>query len=485
MRAARVHRLVVGCVAVCALAWAAPAQAAPNGLDSGFGGDGKVTTDFAGQPDYAKAVVLQSDGKIVAVGDAWSEEPAVPFFAKDFALARYKRDGTLDATFGGDGTVTTDVLGGCTADPFEFCGFDTAEAAALQADGKVVVAGRTTIRGFAPEGAPVNTDVALARYNADGTLDTTFSGDGRVTTDVLGSPDPWETSRDGAKSVAIQPDGKIIAAGYTQSESVSGLLLVRYNPDGTRDSSFGDHGIVVYGDQAFLTGMALQADRRIVVTARTPTGFVLARYTPAGAPDDTFGADGVVQTDSTTAVTIQPDGRIVVAGTWSSQDGTDFGLARYNADGTPDAGFGDDGEVRTDFLDADAANAVAIQSDGGIVAAGAATTRTTREGGFALARYTADGTLDTRGGDDGRTITDFPNPTRRTPAPPATRGLPPTRSPSSPTAGSSSRATPASSRAPASPRTSRSRGTTPPGHGGLMRPGTERSTRASTARLSI
>jgi uncharacterized delta-60 repeat protein len=407
MRTPRIPWLVISCVAAYALVAAAPAEAAPNGLDSAFGGDGKVTTDFAGNADHAKAVVLQPDGKIVAVGDAWSEEPAVPFIGKDFALARYKRDGSLDATFGGDGKVTTDVLGGCAADPFEFCGFDTAEAAALQADGKIVVAGRTQIRGYDPSKAPINTDVALARYNADGTLDTTFGGDGRVTTDVLGSPDPRETSRDGAKSVAIQPDGKIIAAGYTQSEPVSGLLLVRYNTDGTLDSSFGNHGKVVYGDNAFLTGMALQADGRIVVTALTPTGFVLARYTRAGAPDGTFGTDGKVQTDATSAVTIQPDGQIVVAGTRSSQDGGDFGLARYNPDGTPDAGFGDNGKVRTDFLDADFAYAVAIQSDGGIVAAGAAASRTTTAGGFALARYNADGTLDANGGDDGKTITEF------------------------------------------------------------------------------
>ena len=206
--------------------------------------------------------------------------------------------------------------------------------------------------------------------------------------------------------MAIQPDGKILATGYTRS----GLVLIRYNADGTRDTSFGDDGMVVHGDNAFLTSMVLQADGRIVATASTPTGFVLARYTPAGAPDDTFGADGKVRTDSAAAVAVQPDRRIVVAGARGSQDGGDFGLARYKPDGTLDADFGDDGEVRTDFLDADAAHAVAIQSDGGIVAAGAATTKTTREGGFALARYTAGGALDTRGADDGRTITDFPNP---------------------------------------------------------------------------
>ena len=401
----QVHRWV-GCVVLCALAGAAPVQAAPNGLDSTFGDHGKVTTDFGGLPDSATAMVIQPDGKIVAVGDADSQEPGPPFSALDFAVARYRPDGRLDETFGGDGTVTTDVLDVCNVDPFEFCGTDLAEAVALQADGRIVVAGHTQIRGYDLTKAPINTDIALVRYNADGTLDSTFGGDGRVTTDIVGSPDPFEPSQDGARSVAIQGDGKILIAGYTRS----GLVLVRYEPDGTRDPNFGDDGIIVYGDRAYPIGMALQADGRIVVTANTPTGFVLARYTATGARDSTFGADGKVQIDATSAVAIAPGGRIVLAGTRDSQDGGDFELARYNADGTPDAGFGDNGKVRTDFLDADSAHAVAIQPDGGIVAAGAATTATTREGGFALARYRADGTLDASGSDDGRTITDFPNP---------------------------------------------------------------------------
>ena len=153
-------------------------------LDPTFDGDGIVITDFAASYDEAFAVAIQSDGKIVAVGAVDESD------ANDFAVARYNSDGSLDPTFDGDGKVTTDFAGH----------FDYGKAVAIQSDGKIVVAGYTI--------DPVSSsDFALARYNADGSLDTTFGIGGKVTTDFIGN---W----DQATSIAIQNDGKIVVAGW-------------------------------------------------------------------------------------------------------------------------------------------------------------------------------------------------------------------------------------------------------------------------------
>jgi uncharacterized delta-60 repeat protein len=417
MRAARVHRLVVGCVAVCALVGVAPVQAAPGGLDSSFGVGGKVTTHFPGGDDAGNAVAIQPDGKIIVAGKTLGADPDHRF-QFDFALARYNRDGTLDSTFGGDGKVTTDFLGECETEEIDICGSDIAYAVAVQPDGRIVVAGDTMVFGIDPLKGAINRDFALARYNADGTLDTTFGGDGKVTTDVTGNPDPREVSLDIVFSLGIQADGRIVAAGLTLGGLNHGLALARYDADGTLDASFGGDGLVTSWEGAFVRGLALQADGGIVVagaiSASGSGDFALARYTADGALDETFGEDGKVTTDfadgsddGATSVAIQSDGRIVAAGAGPGEDGADFALARYNVDGTLDSRFGGGGKVSTDFLDFDAAQAVAIQSDGRIVAAGGASARTRRAGGFALARYNADGTLDANGGDDGKTITDF------------------------------------------------------------------------------
>src|SRR5205823_5199649 len=138
----------------------------------------------------------------------------------DFAVARYNADGSLDTTFGSGGTVTTNFGPGAT--------YDDADGVAIQSDGKIVVAG-TCNRGGS------DNVFAVARYNADGSLDSTFGSGGTVTTDFgLGGSD------DSAYAVALQPDGKIVAAGATYLGGVPGdFALARYNPDGTLDSTFG------------------------------------------------------------------------------------------------------------------------------------------------------------------------------------------------------------------------------------------------------
>jgi len=212
-------------------------------LDTSFGGDGRVTTNFTGTDDRAMAVVIQSDGKVVVAGAAGAY--------RDFALVRYNPDGTRDSSFGSRGTVTTSfTLGGC-------CEFAT--SVAVQVDGKIVAAG-----------VPAD-DIAfaLARYETDGSLDSTFGEDGMVTTDFLTRHDLGHVGG-WARGVAIQADGKIVAAGGSAvgSGGDSEFALARYMPDGSLDPAFGGDGRVTTewtindDDDAF--ALAIQADGKIV-----------------------------------------------------------------------------------------------------------------------------------------------------------------------------------------------------------------------------
>src|SRR5262249_29179472 len=133
----------------------------PGSLDTTFGGTGKVTTDFAGGSDYAAALVLQPDGKLVAAGQAQANPQNTD---SNFGLARYNTNGSLDTTFGGTGKITTDFSSQ----------YDQGAALVLQPDGKIAVAGSAEVGN--------NSALAVARYNADGSLDTTFGGTGKVTT---------------------------------------------------------------------------------------------------------------------------------------------------------------------------------------------------------------------------------------------------------------------------------------------------------------
>jgi uncharacterized delta-60 repeat protein len=286
-------------------------------------------------------------------------------------------DGDLDLTFGTGGKVTTD--------------FDDAIALSLQPDGKMIVAGH--LGGV--EGRPLG----LARYNIDGSLDTTFASEGKLTTDFAGG---WRTA------VALQSDGKIVVVGNFSS-LLTNFALARYNSDGSVDSTFGTAGRVATQFQLALA-LALQSDGKIVM-AGSDSGNrpLLVRYNGDGALDQGFGAGGTVTLGFTgQALAVQSDGKIIVAGfVWISPSYTDFALARYNGDGSLDVTFGT-GEVITafypnyDYRSPGAAYAVAVQSDGKIVAAGG---DLFDESGLRLARYKSDGLLDTSFGIDGKVTT--------------------------------------------------------------------------------
>ncbi len=339
-------------------------------LDTSFGDDGMVRTVFAGSNSSAEALAIQADGRIVAAGT--KGDPG------EFALVRYQPDGLPDTSFDADGVVTTDFPGAL--------GRDEANGVALQQDGKIVVVG--TANG---------NRIGLARYNTAGTLDSTFGVDGMVTTGF-----PRSAGVSGA-AVAIQTDGKIVVVGGVRlAGGDSTFGSVRYNPDGSRDATFGDRGRLrtIFGQpRDHANAVALQVDGKILVVgisggSEQEPRFALCRYETDGALDTSFGGDGKVTSVTAhgaeaAAVALQVDGRVVTAGYWFG-DRPKFVLSRYKTDGALDTSFGEDGRVITNFESRiDGASAIVIQADGKIVAAG-----TTwgwfgyfDYGSFAVARY--------------------------------------------------------------------------------------------------
>jgi uncharacterized delta-60 repeat protein len=312
--------------------------------------------------------------------------------------------GDLDTTFGNGGIKLTDFSGN----------YDAATALAFQPDGKIVVA------GAAYEGGGVATsDFGLIRYNSDGSLDPGFGIAGKLTTDFFGNFDQ-------PNAVAIQLDGKIIAAGSAgQNISTADFAVVRYNASGSLDQGFGSGGKLVtdfFQNQDVATSIAVQADGKIVLAGWAEQGttvstadFALARYNLDGSLDQSFGSGGKVTTDFFGSVdlaygiALQPDGKLVAVGSVFNHGAVDFGLARYNPDGSLDQTFGTGGKLTTDFAGkSDSAYCVALQRDGKIVAAGYASHgNTAADIDFALARYNPDGSLDQAFGASGKRTVDF------------------------------------------------------------------------------
>jgi uncharacterized delta-60 repeat protein len=351
-------------------------------LDTTFGVNGKVTTDFPGLAAVVSAVVVQPDGKIVVAGGAFP----LFVFAGRFELARYNPNGSLDTSFGTGGIVTTSFpVGGSYA-----------FALALQSDGKIIAAG-TDYVDFHPSEDSSNTDFALARYNPDGTLDTTFGSGGKVTTDFDGF-------NDDAFSVLIQADGKLVAVGSAKNPAnFYDFAAVRYLANGTIDTSFGSGGKVRtdFGAANFdrARSAALQSDGKIVAAGFTTSfndvDFAVVRYTSNGTLDTTFDSDGKVLIDfgsccqSAYRVLLQPDGKIVTVGYPNTESSdSDFLLARCNTNGSLDTTFGIGGKVRTSFGDLNGgAYGAVLQPDGNIVAVGFNATQESVGVDFALARY--------------------------------------------------------------------------------------------------
>lgn len=340
-------------------------------LDTSFDTDGRVTTPIGGADDFASAVAVQSDGKIVVAGR--SDAGGGNF---DFAVLRYNTDGSLDTTFNGTGIATLNI------GTLEF-----GDAVTIQPDGKIVVAGRTQGPNF---------DIALIRYNTDGTLDTSFDTDGWVTT-------PVGAGNDYAKAVKVQAGGEIVVAGFYNNGANNDIAVLRYLSNGSLDTTFDGDGIATTaigagGDEAH--ALVIQPDGKIVVAGYSHNGsnndIAVVRYNTNGSLDSSFDGDGRVITaigageDTASSIALQSTGEIVVAGKSSNGANTDFAVVRYQSNGSLDTTFDGDGIAVTPVgVGFDQANAVAVRSDGTIVAAGLASNGTNQD--LALVIYGSDG----------------------------------------------------------------------------------------------
>jgi uncharacterized delta-60 repeat protein len=370
-----------------------PAIAAVGDLDISFDTDGIVKTGIR-IDSRAEAVVVQNDGKIIAAGFSSSGGN------NDFALARYNPDGQLDTSFGTAGIVTTSVRANSEI-----------TSVALQSDGKIVAAGWSYDNTFL-------NNFGLARYNSDGQLDTSFGTAGIVTTSM-------GAQSSGAEEIKIQSDGKIVVAGYSETASITSFALARYNSDGSLDTSFGTGGKTttsIEGNNEYANSLVIQSDGKIIAAGyslnqtgtRNDNDFALVRYNTNGSLDTSFGTGGKVTTaigpgyDNINTIAIQGDGKIVAAGYSDNINGiyADFALVRYNTNGSLDTSFGTGGKVTNEIDPGDGSEAfsIVVQNDQKLVLAGSSFAG----GGnsiIAVARYNVDGSLDTSFGTGGKTTT--------------------------------------------------------------------------------
>ncbi len=357
--------------------------------DYAFGTNGVVQTDIASYETRALDMVIQADGKIVVAG--YGDTISGPGY---FTVTRYNPDGSLDFSFDGDGIV---------AGQFRITGSYTASygrSVAIQTDGKIVVAGDS----YVFENGNGTTDFGVARLNPDGSFDNSFDGDGRVNFSAA------STQHDQAYQVAIQPGGKIVVSGNVGNGfNTYNPAVARLNPNGSLDTTFFDDGTIdymnIYGSPSALY---IQPDGKInVVTdivSPTPDELtIFLRYNADGSPDMTFGNGGRRSTAAlgrVNAIGFQPDGKIILGSQF-------FTIVRLNADYSLDTSFGNNGGATVSFGQYfNWMNDLAVQPDGKIVVAG----YTNTEAGsnvacdFTLARFNADGSLDTTFDLDGKIV---------------------------------------------------------------------------------
>ncbi|MBK8492059.1 MAG: hypothetical protein IPL49_14535 [Saprospirales bacterium] len=366
---------------------------ADGSLDAGFGNGGIVVKHISNGWDLSGSVLVQPDGMIVVGGQCWSGS------TYDFVALRYKADGSPDNAFGNGGMVKIPV--GSSQDNAWDC--------ALQPDGKILLVG-PVINGS-------NYAFGVVRLNTNGTMDNNFGNGGKVITSVGPADDfSW--------SCAVQPDGKILVAGRTVTNNVPAFALVRYKPDGTLDSSFGNGGKVkttVGGVSDRGRVVVVQPDGKILVggtsTIAGSDDFAVVRYKSDGTLDPTFGNNGIVTTPVGTGedvlwdVVIEPTGKIIAAGYGINPvTGYDFALVKFKANGTLDTSFGLNGIAFGPIsAGSDFANAVALQDDGKIVMAG---TRVGTSYDIAVARFenTLTGVFSLIGADAISLFECFPDP---------------------------------------------------------------------------
>ena len=369
-------------------------------IDTAFGTSGVARTAIGTRNETAYSIVQQTDGKLVAAGFAYTTN-------NDFALVRYTTTGSLDTTFSGDGIQTTLVN----------AGNDLAYALALQTDGKLVAAGLTRFG--------TTDDLGIARYNTDGALDTTF-GTGGKTTLQGGSTESL------ASAITQQADGKLVVTGYANvTNNGRDVAVARYNADGSLDTSFSADGSETtnYGSNVndYANTVIQQADGKIVIAGyREPAAsnfdIILARYTTAGVLDTTFGSSGKYLTginsfhDVINDVIQLPDGKLLAAGYINSSTAaatsSDFGLMRFTTTGSRDNSFNGIGSKSINIsqlvfgsTNRDQAQSLILDNTGKIVVVGAVNNSADYD--IVITRHLADGSLDATFSSDGITSTDI------------------------------------------------------------------------------
>jgi uncharacterized delta-60 repeat protein len=391
------RRISTALITVLLALFSLASAADPGDLDLSFGKQHKGWVSNAGVAGFgaiAYGGIQQQDGKFLVTGASYTADRWTIGTAQQF-LMRYNIDGTLDAGFNGAGMVVTNVGQ-----------YSQGQTLIQQQDGKLVVAG-SAHNSYDSEGN-LHQQLVLVRYNLDGTLDASFGDAGIVTTQGYENQNMFY-------ELAQQTDGKLVAAGYFQHGASGGwlsdIVLVRYNTDGSLDSSFGVNGIVISSGGAAIN-LAIQSDGKIIISASLSDSpwmpWNLLRYNSDGSLDTDFGVNGVVTTTFASSkmgqygtpfpfintMLLQSDGKIVAGGSVTVQGANiyDFALARYNSDGSLDNSFGVDGLVTTDLgSNYDQAFSVVQQKDGKLILAG--------QGGdinssMSIARYNKDGTLD-------------------------------------------------------------------------------------------
>jgi uncharacterized delta-60 repeat protein len=369
------------------------AKAADGDLDLTFGIGGKVLTDFASSTDWLSRVAVQADGKIVAIGSTHPSHKG--------ALARYNPDGSLDSTFGNGGKVITVATVR-----------ESASGLLLLPDGKIMLSGSIDLP------STQDTSWVLLRFNSDGSVDPAFGNGGTVTTNISFNDDQayaLALQSDG-KIVAAGRRGIQIEPSQQRKGNVA---LTRYNPDGSLDATFGTAGKVIndfgQGLESYALEVIIQPDGRIIVAGESTYRFLVARYNSNGTLDTTFGngagyalASFSNNWDGATDAVLQPDGKIVLVG-WSELNSPfdSFALARFNSDGSLDQTFGNGGKVL--LTDRGALNDVVLQSDGKLIAIGSG--NYTSNSTFEVVRFNSNGSLDSTFGSGGTVLTDFGRPT--------------------------------------------------------------------------
>lgn len=341
-------------------------NSADGSLDCTFGTNG-VITSAPGSQQAANAVIVQINGKIVIAGELLNNRK------NQFFLQQYNPDGSPDTSFGSMGTVITTIGDGASV-----------SSIGLQSDGKIMVAGSAVINH--------QPNMIVARYNVDGSADSTFGQNGIAVIPV--------GKRSKANALVIQSDGKIVAGGSAAAPNES-LALIRLNTNGTLDSSFGSGGIALNSVSStnVIRALALDSLNNIVVSGYVDGDFMVGRYTASGQPDVSFGTNGFVismigSTSESNGVAVQTDNKIVAAG---FADITGVIYARYNTDGTPDSSFGISGTGILTIVEVGnaAAKALVLQPDSKIVGAGFSCNDAT------ITRLATNGTPDTTFGING------------------------------------------------------------------------------------